>query len=287
MRVILLGTGTPVPSLRRMSSGYLVDLGENGVILLDHGPGAYHRMLEAGYGPTQVTDVFFSHLHFDHCLDYQRLVLTRWDQSAGDVPELNVYGPPPIGRMTELAFGPDGIWDPDLTARTQHPLSLQVYAARGGVGPRPRPAPVVTELGNNDTVDGNGWHATVRSVRHAQPYLACYGIRLETPAGTVAYTGDTGPCKAVERLAEGADILLGMCSYESGHGLGKEYDETCMGHLELAQLGQTAGVGALVISHVHARLDMPGVRERLIHEMSAIYDGTLYFGEDLMEIPLG
>ena len=34
MKITLLGTGTPTPSLRRMSSGYMVEIGDD-VILLD------------------------------------------------------------------------------------------------------------------------------------------------------------------------------------------------------------------------------------------------------------
>ena len=88
MRIILLGTGTPNPSLKRMSSGYLVKTEQN-TLLFDHGPGAFHRLMESGIGPVQVTHLFFSHLHYDHCLDYARLVLTRWDQGAGKIPELS------------------------------------------------------------------------------------------------------------------------------------------------------------------------------------------------------
>jgi len=47
MKITLLGTGTPTPSLRRMSSGYLVEICDD-VILLDHGPGSHHRLMEAG-----------------------------------------------------------------------------------------------------------------------------------------------------------------------------------------------------------------------------------------------
>ena len=43
----------------------------------------------------------------------------------------------------------------------------------------------------------------------------------------------------------------------------------------------------LVVSHVTEQMDVPGVRERLIREMSALYAGNLFFGEDLMEIPVG
>jgi hypothetical protein len=33
-------------------------------------------------------------------------------------------------------------------------------------------------------------------------------------------------------------------------------------------------------------MDVPGVKERLIKEMAEIYAGNLFFGEDLMEIPI-
>ena len=60
-----------------------------------------------------------------------------------------------------------------------------------------------------------------------------------------------------------------------------------MGHLELADLGTAAGVRNLVISHVTEQMDRPGVRERILREMGQRYAGNLFFGEDLMSIPLG
>lgn len=113
MRVRLLGTGTPTPSLKRASAGYLIETGDR-KILFDFGPGAYNRLLEAGVKPTEITDVFFTHLHYDHCLDVIRLVMTRWDQGAGKIPELNIYGPPHTARMIELTVGEGGIFGPDL-----------------------------------------------------------------------------------------------------------------------------------------------------------------------------
>ena len=61
---------------------------------------------------------------------------------------------------------------------------------------------------------------------------------------------------------------------------------TCGGHLEVATLGQEAGVKNLVVSHTTEQMDAPGIKERVIREMSEIYKGNLFFGEDLMEIPL-
>ncbi len=269
-----------------MSSGYLVRVA-NDVILFDHGPGAYHRMMEAGVEATDVTHVFFSHLHYDHCLDYARLLITRWDQGAGSIPELQVYGPPFITRMTELLIGEDGVLGPDIEARTAHPLSQVIFEARGGHLPRERPRPAVTELLSGDVAKGDGWRVTARSVRHVQPHLECYGYRLECADGVLVYSGDSGPCKAMEELARECDVLVHMCHYLSGTELGKEFAEGCMGHLELAALGRDANVKNLVLSHLSEQMDRPGVRERIVREMSEIYSGNLFLGEDLMKIPVG
>ena len=40
----------------------------------------------------------------------------------------------------------------------------------------------------------------------------------------------------------------------------------------------------VVLSHVTEQIDRPGVRERVIREMSEIYQGNLIFGEDLMKV---
>ena len=133
MRITLLGTGTPTPSLSRMCSGYAVEIGDD-VLVFDHGFGAHHRLLEAGIAATRVTHFFCSHLHYDHMGDYPRLLLTRWDQGAGRVPELQVFGPPPIKAVTKALFEPGGAFWPDLVARTEHMCSVSLYHARGGVG---------------------------------------------------------------------------------------------------------------------------------------------------------
>ncbi|MGH6621949.1 MAG: MBL fold metallo-hydrolase, partial [Alphaproteobacteria bacterium] len=137
MRITLLGTGTPTPSLKRMCSGYVVETGDD-VIVFDHGAGSHHRLLEAGYKATDVTHFVCSHLHYDHCMDYPRLLITRWDQGGGKIPEMKVWGPPGLSRMTRLLIDDDGVFGPDLIARTNHPLSMDVYRNRGGQGERAR-----------------------------------------------------------------------------------------------------------------------------------------------------
>lgn len=286
MRIRLLGTGTPTPSLKRMSSGYLVEIGQRKV-LFDFGPGAYHRLLEAGVLPAEVTDIFFSHLHYDHCLDYVRLLMTRWDQGAGKIPELNVYGPTYTRRMTDLIVGDEGIFAPDLAARTELPMSQSVYVARGGVLPRRRPQPNVREIASGDVIECGEFTVRARAVLHAQPLLDCLAFRLESAGRSFVYSGDTGPCKAMEELARDCDVLVHMCHFISGTALSAEMAKHNTGHLELAKLGEAARVRNLVVSHVTEQMDVPGVREKLVREIAAIYTGNIFFGEDLMEIPLG
>jgi ribonuclease Z len=285
MRVRLLGTGTPTPSLQRMCSGYVVEIGAD-VILFDHGFGAHHRLLELGIPATRVTHLFLSHLHYDHCGDYPRLVLTRWDQGAGKVPELKVYGPPPLGEMTRLLFGDDGAFGPDLISRTSHGCSLGIYEARGGTLPRRRPAPIVRELKSGEIVRDGAWSVETVAVRHFQPYLVSYGFRLEHEGVSVVYSGDSGPSAGMAQLARDCDVLVHMCHYLSGTQLNEDFAESCMGHKELARLAQEAGAKNLVLSHVTEQFDKPGIRERAIAEVSAVYKGNLFFGEDLMEIPV-
>jgi ribonuclease Z len=63
VRIRLLGSGTPTPSLRRMCSGYVVEIG-NDVIVFDHGFGAHHRLLGLGIHASRVSHLFFTHLHY-------------------------------------------------------------------------------------------------------------------------------------------------------------------------------------------------------------------------------
>ena len=44
-------------------------------------------------------------------------------------------------------------------------------------------------------------------VQHA-PVFPAFGFRFDTPDGSVVFSGDTGPCDNVVRLARGADVLV-------------------------------------------------------------------------------
>ncbi len=286
MKLTLLGTGTPAPSLKRQSSGYLLEIGDD-VIVLDHGPGAAHRLLESGHCPSEVTHLFFSHLHYDHIADYSRLLLQRWDQGAGKIPELNVYGPGPIARITDQLFGKDGVYALDLESRVSHQASKDIYAARGGEGAREKPYPKVREIKAGDSIEGETWRNTVGSARQFQHFLECLAFRIESKEGTIVYSGDSGGVlESMVELATDCDVLIHMCHFASGTEPSEVFRTTCGGHMDVAEIARKANVKTLVLTHIIPMLDEPGVMEKLVSEMSGVYNGNIVVGSDLLNVPL-
>ena len=285
MKIKLLGTGTPTPSQIRMGSSYLVEIGDD-VILLDHGPGAHDRLLQAGLSATQVTHIAFSHLHYDHCIDYVRLTLTRWDQGAGKIPELKVFGPEPIADMTEKLFGHDGAFATDINARVNNPSSIYVFEQRGGIPPRRWPAPEVTEISSGTVIDNGSWRLQSIGVPHMQPQLNSLGLRIDSDEGSVAYSGDAGPSEAMVRLGKDCDVMIHMCNNLSGSIELTAHNKFACGHLEVAEIARKAGAQILVLTHMYGQIDVPGIRERIVKEISEVYDGVIVLGEDLMDIPI-
>ena len=286
MKLTLLGTGTPAPSLTRQSSGYLLEIAGS-TIVLAHGPGAAHRLLETGHKPMDVTHVFLTHLHYAHKADFPRLALQHWDHGAAHVPDLKEYGPSPTARLVDQLFGEEGVYGPDISARTQHEASLAVYGARGGELPRRRPQPQVREVAPGDVINGEGWQATVGQSVHFQPYLECLGYRFECDEGSVVYSGDNGGVlESMIELAKDCDVLIHMCHFESGTEPSAFFRETNGSHMDVAEIAKRSNAKTLVLTHFPPPMDVPGLLERLVHEMRSVYDGTIIIGRDLLEVPI-
>jgi ribonuclease BN (tRNA processing enzyme) len=284
MKITLLGTGSPVPMTSRASAGYLVEIGDE-ILVFDHGAGAHENFMRCGFRAVDLNTIFFTHLHTDHCLDYARLVHSRWDQGAGQIPELKVYAPAYMQRMTDLLFGEEGVFHPDLSGRLNAPGSQLVYQNRGGVLPRKRPSPEVTALHDGQVIESDHWKITIREVYHQPGYIEPYGLRLETDDGVLVYSGDTGPCEGISDLAKDADMLIHMCYFISGT-FTNDTPLASSGHMECARLAAEQNVKTLVTTHFTPQMDAPGVKEQCLGEMREVYQGRIIWGEDRMQFPL-
>ena len=187
--------------------------------------------------------------------------------------------------MTEQLFGENGIYAGDIAARTTHRSSLDVFEARGGKLPRLRPGPRVTEIHTGSVVEGNGWKITVAHAQHAQPYLECVALRLDTAEGSICYSGDSGGiADSVVQLAKGCDVFIAMNHFFSGSEPTPAFRAATGNHLDNAQIAKRAGAKTLVLTHLTEQIDQPGIREQIVHEIQKVYDGTVIWGEDLMKL---
>lgn len=79
-KFIALGTASQVPTRERNHNGYFVRWDEHG-FLFDPGEGTQRQMLFAGVSAAEITKIFITHFHGDHCLGLpgvlQRLSLDR------------------------------------------------------------------------------------------------------------------------------------------------------------------------------------------------------------------
>jgi ribonuclease BN (tRNA processing enzyme) len=281
----LLGTGTPAPRAHRAGSSYLV-AGEEQRMLVDCGPGCVQRLLQKGVPLTSISRLFLTHLHYDHCVDLAQLVLVRWDQGAGRIPELEIIGPTGTRRMVDLLFGEAGVFGPDLAARTRHPASQEVYEMRGGQLPRHRPAPQVREIADVDLVRDERWTVRAAQVVHCEPQLTTLAYRLEMAGRALTFSADTSPTPRLTELARGSDVLVHMCHFLNRPGNDPRETASCSGHLDAARTARDAGVRKLVLVHITPPLEAPDVRRQLLKEAGEIFQGDILFGEDLLDIPV-
>lgn len=286
MRIVFLGTGTPDPRPHRGGSSIYVGVGDAGVVF-DLGPGATRNMALSGIDTTTVDHVFFTHLHFDHSSDYPHFVLSRWDQGAGSGDELKVLGPAPLGRMTERLFAQDGAYGPDLTARINHPMSLQAFRNRGGEMPRQRPSLHVRELRPGDIVTEDAWTVHVDHAQHAQPHLESLAYRLEADAGSIVISGDTKPLAEMADLARGAHTLVHMAmEVDAARQRWPDIYAACTTARGAAEVAAAAGVQRVVLVHLGVEADDPSYAETMLNEAREAFDGEVVAGSDGLELKI-
>ncbi len=285
-RVHILGAGTPTPTPARFGSSFVAQVGDE-QIMVDCGPAATHKLVKAGLWPTDIDWLLFTHHHFDHDIDYPCFLLCRWDQSIGKENRLQVYGPTLTETITHrLLDEEEGAFAHDWIARVNHPVSQRVFVNRGGTLPRTPPDIFAKDVGPGKVCAGKDWEVVAAHAEHVQPYLDSLAYRLDTPDGSIVFTGDTQPCATVTDLAENADVMLCMCwddqevMEQNGEG-----PFQC-GTTGAARMAQEAGVKKLVLVHVGPHLSGHGPMEKGIGDIKKIYDGELVFSDELMSFDI-
>ncbi|SFP27310.1 Ribonuclease BN, tRNA processing enzyme [Amycolatopsis arida] len=229
----ILGCAGSVPGPRTAASGYLLEV-DGFVLGLELGNGTLAE-LQGVRSPFDLDALLLSHLHPDHCADFSALTVLRRYHPAAPYPErprrLPVYAPAEAPERLANAYAPHEAerLETDLSdVYDFHPLG------RGPV----RVGPV--EL-------------TAFSMDHP---TEAWGLRMRWRDGTLAYTGDTGPCAALDELAAGADVLLCEATWTDAP------DRPRGVHLSGRQAGELAcraGARRLLLTHIAPWTDRAAV----------------------------
>jgi ribonuclease BN (tRNA processing enzyme) len=200
-RVVLLGTGTPVPDPDRSGPATVIVVDDN-AYLVDFGPGVMRRAESAALKnqiravePGNLKVAFVTHLHSDHTAGYSDLILSGWT-SGRNVP-LQVYGPSGLQWMTEHI--------------------LQAY--RVDIETRTNPDGPMRDAGRSP----DGWKVNAHDIKAGVIYkdekvtvtafatkhaMESYGYRFQTPDRTIVISGDTNPVEATINACNGCDVLI-------------------------------------------------------------------------------
>ena len=291
-QILLLGTGSPLPSPNRCGAGQLV-IGSEANVLIDCGWGAARRLMTSGVPLPSVNTIFFTHMHSDHITDLPDLIIMRW--TGGATVPLTIYGPEGTREMVE---GFRAGLAPDVRYRFAHhgeKLSKEgIECVVHEVPATPKPTSVL---------DIGGLSISAFEVDH-RPVVPALGYRVDAGGASAVFSGDTKRCQTLEDASRGVDVLVSealspplmqqridFLRGRNNERMAEILTEAMDYHtptLELAALARDAGVKRLVITHfIPPIADEGPPLDTFIAGMSEVFGGEIVPGRDLMRIQVG
>src|ERR1700741_50577 len=180
-KVVLLGTGTPVPDPERSGPATAIVV-DDSAYLVDFGPGVTRRAKAAvldrhiaALEPANLKVAFVTHLHSDHTAGYPDLILTGW--TAGRHTPLEVYGPTGLQSMTEQIFQAYRI---DTETRTNPEGDQRANPEGWKVNAH--------EIKSGVIYKDTKVTVTAFPTKHA---MESFGYRFDTPDRSIVISGDT------------------------------------------------------------------------------------------------
>jgi len=248
--LIVIGSGTGIPSLRRGSPGLLV-FTDSTKILIDSGPGTLRKMLETGITYRDPDLLLYTHLHPDHTAD---LVPTLFACKYGDLPrerDLLCMGGAGFKTFFEKLEKLYGSW---IESQSYHLTVKKI----------PKEAMLYRDL-----------KILSKPMAHISGSV---GYRIELKEGkSIAISGDTDYCQNIIDLGFEVDLLVLECSFPDG--------KKVEGHLTPPLAGRIAFEShckKLLLTHLYPVCDQFDI----VNECRQVYKGNLILGEDLMRIAI-
>jgi ribonuclease Z len=273
MDVILLGTGSPIPSPQRAGPATLVRTG-GANLLVDCGRGVIMRLASAGVAPPTVSAVLLTHMHSDHITDLNDIITSHWVMSASPAP-LKVFGPRGAKALVEatlamLAF--------DVKYRMEHHRDLNSG-----------PSVDTVELSPGDAFTVGDCAISAHRTDHS-PVFPTLGYRVTCEGVAAALAGDTVPCAELDEMCLGADVYVQTVIRDDlvRRVPVQRLRDILDYHSTVAQAAQTAeraGVRTLMLTHYVPAL-IPGQEEEWRQLARAHFVGEIVLGDDLTSVSI-
>ena len=270
-RVVVLGTGMPLPNLVDAGEGIWRALAK---AVLVHGDN-----MNRALAPIKLNYLFVTHLHEDHTVGIPSLILNPFKLNI-PAPK-TIYGPPGIAEMVEHILD---AWKIDIAAELSD-----------GYDPTGAQA-----TGHNVDIDGQGLvyqddNVTVEAFRTIHgPLEDTFAWRFTTQDRVITFTGDGGPChENIVRAAMDADLLVTEAVTEKniahapwgGDTVEEKKREIFRYHFSpavLARIAIEARVETIVLSHEQnyvapEHFEREGLKNEII---AAGFRGTIYSAMD-------
>ncbi|MBI4683374.1 MAG: MBL fold metallo-hydrolase [Nitrospirae bacterium] len=248
MKLIVLGSGTCVPSLTRNAPGYYLEA-EKSQILVDCGSGTLLQLEKAGKSYKHIDAVFITHRHPDHFADLMPLI-----QALIATPEFRR--------------------EKDLFIIAPRGFIVYYEKAIASILGKPKDF-TVTLIEIEDKLDFGPFHIFTEKTVHSSDSIA---YRFEHKDQSVVFTGDADYDQGIVELSINAGLLIADCSFPDS--------EKTKGHLSSKECGliaKKAGVKKLLLSHLYPS----GISyDERLRECKAVFEGEVMLAEDLMEIEI-
>ena len=248
IELIILGSGTRVLLDERSMAGYALLCG-NFFLLLDCGNGVIRRGLQAKLPLLQIDAILITHLHMDHIADLPSLLWALHGEGHCRAKRpLSIYGPSGLKDFYSGLINLYGTWIEEIEPEVR---VIEVEVQDFPVGP---------------------WEIKTLPMQHGLP---ANGYRLEQGNKIITYTGDTGPCDQVIKLAKDASVCIIECSFPDGMET-----TTHLTASEVGKLAEKANCRKIILSHLYPE----SLSTDIIGQCRHFFKGEIEIASDLKRL---
>jgi len=230
--IIILGSGTFKPELKRHCSGYLVKIGDEN-LLFDFGRGVLDNIMKTKTKYYDINKIFITHAHSDHCSEL--------------IPFIGVFislfwtnFPYPEDKKLKnqkiIIYGPRGI-----KKAIFHFLKALAWDESKYIDNL-----IIRELSNGTIVKGKNWKVKCFTAEHSKR-IRSFAYRIESENKILAYCGDGIYSKGMLDACRDADIAILEAT------LPLHLRPRKQGHLSASDAGKIArkaNVKKLILTHI-------------------------------------